>query len=516
MSRRVNVLLGVFFLIVFATGSHRLATIDRRYYREEVRIDAMPAWLVLPVAPPTDRFGPPEPSSPPPLLVIVQHGFSASRQAMSWLVRGLVHNGFAVLAADFRGHGQNATPFNFSGLGDDIASLIEYAGTRPEVDAHRIALVGHSMGAAAVYLYAVQHEGIDAVVPISGSGLGGGTSNPRNALLILASNDPQRIHVMSRAAMSRLSGTAVGALPAASGDLAAGTARRLVEVPGHDHVSILFSEVPVREIVDWLRGTWSLPAAPFQAAPPGILREGIITILTGFLIIFPLAGFLAGAVLRTRPIPGAPKRGAVWVLGASMLVAGVVLFGGTPLSFLPYAAGNELVSFFLIAGGVYAVWVGWGRTPMVQPWSERLRAALLGAAAFAVVYATYGVAVSRVFFNITLSGQRSAWFAVVAVMFLPLGIGLEVALRPPGDWRAVLRSLAAKLLILVGLTVAINDFGTLPPVIGLMIPALAITLPLMEAVAARLYTVSGNPVASGVFTALFLAWFPAAIFPIGY
>lgn len=282
MSRRVNVLLGVFFFLIFANSSHRLASIERAYYREEVRIGAMPAWFVLPVLPPVGRFGPPDAPSPRPPVVIVQHGFSASRQAMDWIVRGLVRNGFAVLAGDFRGHGQNPTPFNFGALGDDIASLITYAQSRPEVNGQQIALVGHSMGA------------------------------------------------------------------------------------------------------------------------------------------------------------------------------------------------------------------------------------------FAVVYATFGTAVARLFFNLTLDSQRFGWFVVVAILFLPLGIGLESALRPAGGGRAVVRSLMAKALILIGLTIAINTFGTLPPVIGLMIPSLAIVLPIIEAVAARLYTVSGSALASGVLTALFLAWIPAAIFPIGH
>ena len=516
MRPRVNVLLSAFFLMIFANASHRLTSLDRRFYREEVRIGAMPATLMLPVPPPVDRFGPPDPPSPRPPLVIVQHGFSASRQAMSWLARGLVRNGFAVLAADFRGHGQNPTPFNFSELGDDITSLITYAATRPEVDASRIALVGHSMGAAAVYGYALQHENIAAVVPLSGSSNGGDAQHPRNALLIFASGDPERIRKTSRAVMARLSGSIDGAIPVTRGDLAAGTARRLVEVPGHDHVTILFSEVPVRETVDWLRGTWNLPATAFQPAPPGVLREGLIGVICGLLVIFPMAGFAAAAVIRVRPVPGNPQRGAVWMAGVSTLVAAVALFGGTPLSFMPYAAGNELLSFFLIAGAVYAMWLGWSRTPAWTPWGEHLRGALLGVVVFAVVYATYGSAVSRLFFNIMMSGQRFAWFLLSAVMLLPLGIGLESALRPRGGWAAVLRSLAAKLLLVIGLVVAINGFGTLPPVIGLMIPSLLITLPIIEAVATRVYTCSGSAVASGVLTALFLAWFPAAIFPIGY
>jgi pimeloyl-ACP methyl ester carboxylesterase len=472
--------------------------------------------LALPVPPPVGRFGPPDPPSPRPPVVIVQHGFSASRQAMDWIVRGLVRNGFAVLAADFRGHGQNPTPFNFGELSDDIASLVAYAQSRPEVNGNRIALIGHSMGAAAVYAYAFQHPDIDAVVPISGSALGGDPQRPHNALLIYASGDPQSIRAMDRAAMTRLDGGFDGLLSVTHGDLGAGTARRLVEVPGNDHVTILFSEVPMREIVDWLRGTWGLPAAPFQASPPGTLREGLIGVVTGLLVFFPLAGFLAAAILRIRPVPGKSEPGGVWMAGVAVLVAGVALFGGTPLSFMPFVAGNQLVSFFLIAGAIYAVWLRWRQPPVDSSWTERIRAVLLGIAAFALVYATYGTAVSRLFFNITLDSQRFVWFVCVSVLFLPLGIGLESALRPAGGWRAVVRSLAAKVLILIGLMLAINTFGTLPPVIGLMIPSLAIVLPIIEAVAARLYTVSGSALASGVLTALFLAWLPAAIFPIGY
>jgi hypothetical protein len=316
--------------------------------------------------------------------------------------------------------------------------------------------------------------------------------------------------------MSRRVNVLLGVLGVIHGDLTEGTARRFVEVPGNDHVTILFSEAPVREIVEWLRGTWGLPAEPVQSSPPGMLPEGLIGMLTGLLVFFPLAGFLAAAILRVRPVPGTSEPGAVWMAGVAGLVAGVALFGGTPLSFMPFVGGNELASFFLIAGALYAVWLRWRQPPVDSAWSERLRAVLLGIAAFAMVYATFGTAVARLFFNLTLDSQRFGWFVVVAILFLPLGIGLESALRPAGGGRAVVRSLMAKALILIGLTIAINTFGTLPPVIGLMIPSLAIVLPIIEAVAARLYTVSGSALASGVLTALFLAWIPAAIFPIGY
>ncbi len=516
MSPRVNVLLAVFFLLVLAMASHRLAVMQGTHYREEVRIGAMPAALFLPVPPPVDHFGPPEAPSPPPPLVIVQHGFSANRQAMSAIARGLARNGFAVLAADFRGHGQNPTPFNRGELATDIDQLITYAKTRPEVDAGRIALVGHSMGAAAVYDYALRHDDIAAVIPISGSSGGGDLVQPRNALLMFASGDPERIRSLERAAMSRLTRSAAGSTPNAYGDVASGTGRRLIEVPGHDHVTILVSDDVVRHVVQWLRGTWPLPEAPFVPPPAGELREGLIAVISGLLLFFPLAGFLAAGILRARMPPGTPHRGGAWVAAVAPLAGGVALFAGTPLSFLPYAAGNQLLSLLLVTGVVYAVWVGRSHVAAVENRSGHVREALLGIAAFALVYAGMGMAASRVFFDLTLSGQRCAWFLVATLLLLPLAIGLETALRPPGGGRGVLRSLAAKAFIIVGLAVAINVFGTLPPVIGLMIPSFMIFLPIVEALADRLYTVSGSVVASGVLTALMLAWLPAAIFPIGY
>jgi len=516
MSRGVNALLALLFSIIFAGASYRFAALDRAYYREEVRIGAMPAWLVLPVPPLAGRPGPPDPPSPLPPLVIVQHGFSASRHAMSWIVRGLVRNGFAVLAGDFRGHGQNPTPFKSDALSDDIASLINYAQSRPQVDGQRVALVGHSMGAHAVYGYALLHPEIDAVVPISGSAPEGSTERTRNVLLIDAGGDPERIRLMSRAALIRLTGHADVIPDVTYGDLRAGTARRFVEVSGNDHVTILFSEAPVREIVDWLRATWSLPAAPFQSAPLELAVVGPLAVVAGLLVFFPLAGFLAAALLGSRPPAGTPVPGTVWMAGLSVLVAGIALFGGTPLWFMPFIAGNELASFFLLAGALLAVWLRWRRPQAHSGWTGRMRAVLLGIAAFTAVYATFGTAVTRLFFNLMLDSQRGIWFVCVSILFLPLGIAVESALRPGGGWRAVGRSLAAKGFLLAGLAMAIFVFGTLPPVIGLMIPSLAIVLPIIEAVAARLYAVSGSTLASGVLTALFLAWIPAAIFPIGY
>ena len=515
LRRHASLLLAAACVIAYVGGTYRFAVLDHRTSREEVQIGAMPAWLLLP-APPGDRAPAAVAAAPLPPVVIVQHGFSASRQAMSWIVRGLARNGFAVLASDFHGHGQNSVPFGLrDDLSDDLDSLVRYARSRPDVDGRHIALVGHSMGAFAVYRYALHHPDIDAVVPISGTAGGGDMQLPHNVLLVDATGDPAAIRHASRVTMRYLTGRAGVTLSSTEGDFGERAARRFVEVPGHDHVTILFSEVPVRETVGWLRRTWAMPAAAFEPAPPGMLGAGCIAVGAGLLLFFPIAGWLATALRCARPV-GNPARGAAWMALASAVGAGVVLLAGVPVSFVPLIAGSELVSFLFLAGVFIAAAV-WLRR---RPWRDGgtpnavVRSVLLGSAAFAVIYATCGTSVSRLFFNLLLTRQRAAWFVVIALLCLPLGIGLETGLRGTGGWRVVARTLAAKLFLLMGLTTAIA-VGAMPSVIGLMLPSLAVVFLVTDAVAARLYVVSGSAVASGVLTALMLAWLPAAIFPLG-
>src|SRR5277367_45651 len=54
----------------------------------------------------------PKPAAERPPAVVLVHGFTGDRVLMSGLARRLAENGYAVLAIDVHGHGENRNPFN--------------------------------------------------------------------------------------------------------------------------------------------------------------------------------------------------------------------------------------------------------------------------------------------------------------------------------------------------------------------------------------------------------------------
>ncbi|KEO55515.1 hypothetical protein DT23_05970 [Thioclava indica] len=115
------------------------------------------AWLVLPDTP-----------GPHP-AVLVMHGWGANAAMMLQIAPPLRAAGYAVLFVDARCHGQseNERFTSMPRFAEDIGAGLAYLRTRPEVDPDDIALLGHSVGAGAVLLYAAHHDDIRAVISLS-------------------------------------------------------------------------------------------------------------------------------------------------------------------------------------------------------------------------------------------------------------------------------------------------------------------------------------------------------------
>src|ERR1035441_7547021 len=180
----------------------------------------------------------PKPAGERPPAARLIHGFMADRKLMSVLARRLAENGYAVLAINVNGHGENSNPFG-GGVGDagslreDVKQAVDYLRSNPFVDGSRIAVMGHSMGAGAALDYATHDPNLKGAVMISG-GWQLGPQRPKNALFIYAERDPDMIQDASPALAAHVADVAPSELGKTYGEFAQGSAVEAIRVPGVD------------------------------------------------------------------------------------------------------------------------------------------------------------------------------------------------------------------------------------------------------------------------------------------
>jgi uncharacterized protein len=120
------------------------------------------AWLALPAHVP-DAGAP---------AVLTMHGWGANASMMGTVVAPLLDAGMAVLLLDARCHGESddAAFTSMPRFAEDIAAALGWLRRRSGIDGRRIALLGHSVGAAAALLHAAREntaQPVRAVVSLS-------------------------------------------------------------------------------------------------------------------------------------------------------------------------------------------------------------------------------------------------------------------------------------------------------------------------------------------------------------
>ena len=105
---------------------------------------------------------------PVPVVVAV-HGWGANASTLAPMVTPLVRADVAVALFDAASHGESSDEA-FSSLprfADDLAEVLAALRVHPALDAQRVGLLGHSVGAAAVLLHTARQGGVRAVVSLS-------------------------------------------------------------------------------------------------------------------------------------------------------------------------------------------------------------------------------------------------------------------------------------------------------------------------------------------------------------
>ena len=253
----------------------------------------------------------PKPVAERPPAVVLIHGFTGDRVLMSGLARRLAENGYAVLAIDVNGHGENRNPFNSGeaqndSLRADVKNAVDFLRGSQFVDGSRIVVMGHSMGAGAALDYATNDPSVKGAVMISG-GWTIGPERPKNALFIFAQNDPvEGIQDTSTAIAAHLAGVEQIELGKTYGDFTQSTAVEAIRMPGLNHITIVSSPAAATVIVKWLDSTFGTArtgAIEVKDARRGSARFALLVFVILLIPIGRFCGSIAPGWAQARPGP---------------------------------------------------------------------------------------------------------------------------------------------------------------------------------------------------------------------
>jgi len=368
-------------------------------------------------------------SSAPLPAVVVLHGYLANLAFVEvpW-VEDLAALGCAVLLVDRRGHGRSggawwpeAASAGPLATDADVAAGLAYLRGHPRIDPARLALLGHSDGGGAAVLAGSSEWDLRATVALSASMAPWMLVNhvtPRNLLLAYGAEDRFVLDATDR----RLIGAATrGHLsgPGVVGALADGSARRLLVVPEHGHVDVLFSPALRTDVLAWLgqaletegrpslaptRHVWiaagaaALGALLATGGAPATIPSGVAAVVVRLLALAVawVVVLMSAAWLRDR-LPIGPGQEGATVL--ALLTAPTALLGGIAL---------------LRTLGAHRDWARFWRG---IAWRRRLHEAMAGAALGALVVAIL-MELLRHLYDAPLAAGRWGMFG----LYLPLAL----------------------------------------------------------------------------------------------
>ncbi|MFO7592642.1 MAG: alpha/beta fold hydrolase [Pseudomonadota bacterium] len=170
----------VFIIATLFLGYFLLPFAVRLAYRAPRRVETgSPADAGLPyrtISIPTENarqlfswYIPPPAQAEQAPAVVAMHGWGSNAELMLPFAKILHQAGYATLLVDARNHGRSDAD-SFSSLprfAEDLEHAFNWIQKQPEIDSHKIALLGHSVGGGAALLVASRRNDAAAVVSIA-------------------------------------------------------------------------------------------------------------------------------------------------------------------------------------------------------------------------------------------------------------------------------------------------------------------------------------------------------------
>lgn len=425
--------------------------------------------------------------------VVIAHGFAGSKQLMLGYAYTLAHAGYATVVFDFNGHGANPAPLEGRALSANIAAATSQLISQPEVDASRLALIGHSMGSGAVMTAGISELGrYSAVVAISPTAADVRPDAPANLLLMAGSLEP-RFVANAESLLAQAGGI--------SDDFAGRRARNLLVVPNAEHITILFRPESQRAALDWIGRTFGT-ATTTAYTDTRIVWYGLH--LVGWLLaVLGLAPLLRSGLGSLNAAPTG-RRVAGLLLGGAVATAVVALLPRVArVSGLLGIQVGGAVAVWLLVGGL--VWLLFN-LPIHRPAPTGI---LLGVLFLAFLVLAFGVMAQRVWVQWWPIPARLWRWPILSLACLPWFLAAGYSQWGASGWGRLGWALGQAVVFVLGLLITI----TLAPSLGFLMLLMPI-LPLIFLILAVAAAAFDRPWPYAIGAAFFFGWMISVVFPL--
>jgi pimeloyl-ACP methyl ester carboxylesterase len=483
-SRWITGGLGLFFLLA-ATWNLRAAQQGLQVIR--VTDSQPPMTFILPEGA--------DPATRP--LVLIGHGLAGSGQVMRGFALTLAHAGYVTALWDFNGHGANPQPLSStSGSGSLLANaeaVLAEAERRGLGAPGQAAILGHSMGSGVALSFGQVHPETSATIAISPVDVSVTPALPRNLLLMAGSLEGNFVR-NAKVLLAEAGGE--------GGNPAAGTGRKLVVIPGVEHVSILFKPQAHQVARLWLDAVFGPQPGAQDYVDLRVFWFGL--------------GALGTVLVSAAWIPSAiPEPSAARSLGRRLFAIAAGALGATLILGLVGMAGLQLPQLFgVLVGGYLLLWFAIAGVIALlilhSPWSKPSgKAVWTSLLVFAALWLGFGLLGDKVWLPWLLIHRRLLLWPLGALLLLPwfLTLGEASSTANPlgrvGWW-------AFQSLVLVGSMLLALQLSQGLYFILLILPL----FPLILGLHTLAMILQRDRWTLGISGALFVSWMLLAVFPL--